>query len=438
MPAAVYRMMTLLCAVTERVPVGTNLGLVQVLWMLVSGRLLESRGAVFPGLAACGLRPPAVRRAWAALGTGAWTAEGLRAAWQTQVQAEGVWQAHVHDGYVPLAVDVTAFGRPQLQGCPTTHYDAPAGKALPAIPVGLVARIGAVGRQHLGLPLALVPAPAGDPRTAAHTRALVEAAVAVCAPDEVLVLDAGFSVALLQEEGALRFVVRLAKNSVLRRQEPAPYGGRGRRPTRGAAVRPLARTYKGQAHPATPPDAVTTWTQDGRVLRAEEWGALLTPTHREGAPPLRVVALHDPRYRLPLLLATTLPALVSPRALCALYRDRWPIAQLPLAAKQMIGASRMFVHAPQACQRLPALALLAGAVLSYAAATTAPVPTGFWDRRPQSTPGRFRRALAHHPFPHIFPFPARFCIKKSATAHLPTGFWGQRTAADASALCAAA
>ncbi len=100
--------------------------------------------------------------------------------------------------------------------------------------------------------------------------------------------------------------------------------------------------------------------------------------------------------------------------------------QLPLAAKQMLGAARAFVHAPETCQRLPALALLAGAILSYAAASSPPIPTGFWDRRPQPTPGRLRRALAHHPFPQDVPLPARIRIKAAITAHLPTGFWGQR------------
>ncbi len=37
-------------------------------------------------------------------------------------------------------VDVTAFWRPRLQGCPTVHYHAAAGRALPAIPLGLIAR----------------------------------------------------------------------------------------------------------------------------------------------------------------------------------------------------------------------------------------------------------------------------------------------------------
>ncbi len=44
MQARVYLVIGVLCAVVARTPVGTNLGLVHVLWMLVSGRLLESRG----------------------------------------------------------------------------------------------------------------------------------------------------------------------------------------------------------------------------------------------------------------------------------------------------------------------------------------------------------------------------------------------------------
>ena len=124
------------------------------------------------------------------------------------------------------------------------------------------------------------------------------------------------------------------------------------------------------------------------------------PDAAPGAPTLRVVAIHDPRYREPLLLASPLAA--SATVLHALYRDRWPVEQLPLAAKQMLGAARAFVHVPETCQRLPEIALLAGAILSYTAATSPAIATGFWDRRPQPTPGRLRRALAHTPFPHEY------------------------------------
>ena len=44
-----------------------------------------------------------------------------------------------------MAVDVTVFWRLRLQGCPTVHYHAEAGRALPAIPLGLIARVGSVG-----------------------------------------------------------------------------------------------------------------------------------------------------------------------------------------------------------------------------------------------------------------------------------------------------
>ncbi len=70
MPEAVYRTMTLRCTLVVACPLGTNLGLLHLLWMLVSGRLLGSRGALFAGLADWRLPDRAVRRAWAALGQG--------------------------------------------------------------------------------------------------------------------------------------------------------------------------------------------------------------------------------------------------------------------------------------------------------------------------------------------------------------------------------
>jgi hypothetical protein len=424
MPEAVYRMMALLCALVAGVPVGTNLGLLHLLWMLVSGRLLGARGALFPGLDECGLTRGAVRRAWAALGQGGWASGPLLAQWGATVRGERHWQAHTHGGYHPVAVDVTGFWRPRLRACPTTHYHGVAGRALPAIPVGLVARVGSAGAQRLALPLAFVRADAADPRPGTHERLLVREAVRRCAGDDVLVLDAGFSLALLHEEGATRYVVRLAKNSTFRRAAPPPYGGRGRPATRGAVVRPLPRTYRSRGIAATPPDRVETWQEDGQLLRAEVWGDLARPDADADSPTFAVVAIHDPRHREPLLLASPLP--VPPRVLRDLYRDRWPVEQLPLAAKQLLGANRQFVHAPETCQRLPELALLAGAVLSYAAATTPALPTGFWDRRPQPTPGRLRRGLARRPFPHDFPLPAHIREKAAVTSHLPKGFFGQR------------
>ncbi len=424
MQATVYRVLSLLCAVGATAPVGTNLGLVYVLWMLVSGRLLETRGAVIPGLSALGLPAPVVRRAGAAAGGGRWTSAQLLASWQAVVETEGRWQAHVHEGYQPVAVDVTGFWRPRLHDCPTPHYDGRAGRALPAIPVGVVARTGSVGEQRLGLPLVLVRAAVADPSVAAHARRLVEQAVAVITAADVLVLDRGFGVRHLQATGATRCVVRLAKNVTARRAHPPPYAGRGRPPVRGERVRPLARTVKGRTLAATPPDRVETWAEGDVVLRAAVWEDLVLPDAAPTSPTFRIVASCDPRQAAPLLLASPLP--VAARTLRDLYADRWPVEQLPLAAKQIVGAGRQCVSAPERGQRLPELALLAGAVLTYAAATAPAVPTGCWDRRPRATAGRLRRVLAQAAFPADFPFPARLRQKSAVTEHLPTGCWGQR------------
>jgi len=88
------RVIEVRCAVAAAVPIGTNLGLVHLLWMLVSGRWLETRGAVIPGLSATGVAEPAVRRAWAALGQGDWTSAGLLARWREPVERGiGRWRS---------------------------------------------------------------------------------------------------------------------------------------------------------------------------------------------------------------------------------------------------------------------------------------------------------------------------------------------------------
>jgi hypothetical protein len=435
MQTAVYRVVSLLCGLVVSLPIGTNLGLLHLFWMLLSGKLLHSRGAIFPGLSAVGLSEGAVRRAWAALGQGSWTSDRLVKQWSRVVEAEGEWQPHRHGGYHPVAVDITGFWRPRLQGCPTSHYSATAGKALPAIPVGIIARIGSVGAQRFGLPRGLVRADPKDPSPSAHRRVLLKRAVELQQPSDLLVTDREFTVGQLQAAGATVWVTRLRKDVTARRAEPPPYRGRGRPPKYGDLVRPLARRRGEREIAATPPDQVTTWTEHDsvacpegrrgdRTLRAEQWINLVVPDAAPGSPTFTIVAISDPAYTEPLLVAT--PLALSPQVLRELYRDRWPVEQLPLAAKQMLGAARQFVHEQETCQRFPELALLAGAILTYVAATSPAVPTGSWDRQPRRTPGRLRRLLAQADFPKDIPVPGRLRVKRAVTDHLPKGYWGQR------------
>ena len=58
-------------------PIGTDPARLHLLWLLVGGRLLSSRGAVIPGLHEAGLTDAQVRRAWAALGHDAWSSDAL-------------------------------------------------------------------------------------------------------------------------------------------------------------------------------------------------------------------------------------------------------------------------------------------------------------------------------------------------------------------------
>jgi len=424
----VYRVLGLLCALVESLPIGTNVGVLHLCWMLVSGQLLGSRGAIFPGLQALGLSDRAIRRAWVALGQGSWTSRRLIKTWAAVVQAEGYWQPHEYGGYHPVAVDLTAFWRPQLRNCPTRHYDAAAGQARPAITLGVIARVGSVLGQRFGVPLDLVRANPADPSVGAHVRALLQAVVQRLAADEVAVTDREFTVALLLAAGVQAWVTRLRKNFTARRATPPAYRGRGRRPIYGELVRPLARRRGQRDLPATPPDQEIRWTEAGRALRAEQWQNLVLTDAAPGSRTFSVTAIYDPAYIHPLLLAT--PLALAPQDLRGLYRDRWPVEQLPLAAKQMLGAARQFVHAKETCQRFPELTLLAGAVLTYAAATSPAVPTGAWDQQPRRTSGRLRRVLAQAVFPQDYPWPDRLRVKRAVTDHLPKGFWGQRRPAQ--------
>jgi hypothetical protein len=428
MSSIVYRMNDVLSRVVQHVPIGTNLGLFHCLWMLLSGRLLLSRGAVIPGLAALGLAAEAVRRAWAALAYGQWHTAQLLAAWEQLVREEQAFHAHQYGGYRPVACDLIGFFRPRLQNCATKHYSSAAGKALPAIPLGIAARVGTVGTQRLAVPCLLVRGEATDTSEADLQARLLQEVKEQLAADEALVCDRGFPLRQLQALGLQRYVVRAPVNFTARRAALPTYGGKGRKPVRGALVRPLPRTYKGRTIAATPPDRHETWQlhlgPTSLALHAAFWDNLVCTDARPGAPTFSPVLIQDPRFDEPLLLNTSLP--LTGAHLQAFYRDRWPVEGLPLTAKQMLGAARQFVFAPDSRQRLPELALVAGAILMYVAATQPALPTGFWDRTPKPTSGRLRRLLAAVHCADLQGLPPQLRKKPSPTAHLPKGVLGHR------------
>jgi hypothetical protein len=416
---------SVLSQLTKNLPIGTNLALVHFLWMLVSGALLPNRGAIFPALKAVGLSDEATRRAWRAFRAGKWQIEGLLRLWNGYIKGLGSWQEHRYEGYVPITVDVTAFWRPRLKRCPSKHDHPAAKRALPAVMVGLVGEVGTLNGQRLALPRAFERVHPKDTREVRLWKDVFKHVKKGLGEDEIVVVDAGVKIKDLHEAGMERYVVRLATNFTARRNF-LPEHTRGRKPTYGALVRPLPRQYKDKTLVATPPDERGAWMENGREIRVEVWHNLIlthtvpTPSN----PTFDVYAFYDPAFKQPWLLAT--PVVLKPESVHAIYTDRWPVEQLPLSAKHMVGAHRQFVHNAQSVQRLPELALLAGSVLSFLAATLPAAPTGFWDRRPQRTPGRLRRTLLGHPFPKDTPLLGQLREKQSATAHLPKGILARR------------
>ena len=358
-------------------------------------------------------------------------------AWEQLVREEGCFQAHQYGGYRPVACDLVGFFRPRLQDCSTKHYSAAAGKALPAIPVGIAARVGSVGAQRLAVPCLVVRSEGTDASEAPLQTRLLQKVQAKLADDEAIVCDRGFPLAQLQAAGIPRYVSRGPINFTARRAVLPAYQGKGRKPRRGTLVRPLPRTYKNHTIAATPPDRQETWQVGARKaplrLRAEFWDGLVLADAPPGAPPFSTAVIHDPRFDEPLLLNTALP--LTGAQLQAFYLDRWPVEGLPLTAKQMLGAARQFVFAPESRQRLPELAVVAGAILMYIAATQPAIPTGFWDRAPKPTSGRLRRVLSQVHCADFVGLPEQLRKKQSPTAHLPKGVLGHRRQPKAAALC---
>ncbi|MEA3349591.1 MAG: hypothetical protein U9Q82_03100 [Chloroflexota bacterium] len=413
--------------IVETLPIGTNLALYQFLWMLISGKLLTSRGAIFPALLGMGLADDEVRRAWAAFRYGAWAIGTMMRIWQTHVEGQGQWEAYQYAGYYVKAVDITAYWRPTLKGIESQHYDAQADRALPAVVLGMVGRVGHVGEQRMALLTDLVRGDLADPSETALQTKLLEQVAFGLADDEMPVFDAGFKIKKLFDAGLDRFVARSAKNFTARRNVLPAYSGFGRPPEYGEFVRPLARTYNGKQIEATTPDRTESWQHNGITFRAEFWDDLVMTHLKPSAKneTFMVAAIHDPRFEEPWLLAC--PLKLSGADLQNIYRARWPIEQLPLAAKHMVGAHRQFVFSEESCYRLPELSLLAGSIQTYLAATLPPIPTGFWDRDPKRTPGRLRRWLAHTTFSDLpLPESERIRRKSTVSSHLPKGILGHR------------
>lgn len=411
----------ILTIVCQPFPVGTNLAMVHFLWMLISGALLPNRGAIIPALKSTGLSDAETRRSWAAFGSGVWSIHEMCSAFGNYVRKLPDWKERRYEGYLPIAVDITAYWRPKLQDCPGIHFHPGAQRALPAINIGLVGEVGELNGQRLALLRRIERANGTKVTEPTLWKTLLPWVAKTLKSDEIAVIDAGVKIGAVQEAKITRYVLKQAQNVTARRNLLPKPVGRGRKPEYGVIVRPLARTRKGKVLEASRPDETATLNHEGREIRVEIWRDLVR-TDQKPSPKnetFDIYVFHDPKYKTPWVLAT--PLKLKPESVHHIYSDRWPVEQVPLSSKQMLGAHRQFVHNPECVQRLPELTLLAGSILSFLAASFPPVPTGFWDKNPKRTPGRFRRQLMGKPFPRVAELPGRFREKLSFTAHLLKG-----------------
>lgn len=415
----------LLEQMVRSLPVGTNLVLLYLFWALLSGAFLQSRGALFPALQALGLTTAQIRRCGQALRKGAWSIGDLLASFQAVVQAQGQWQPNRYEGFRPLAGDGTAFWRPRLKHRVGKFFHSLAGKARKGVGFGLLVAVGEVRGRRIPLLRQVLRAEEKD-NSKTLTRRLLRATARELQPDEAFVHDAGVSIAEVQEAGIPRYVLRGRENCTARRNTLPPGPPRGRPPEYGSIVRPLPRRYRGRTIPATPPDEEQEFRHQGRVVRAQGWHGLVRSDQKVSAKneTFSIWVFRDPRYAKPLVLLTNLR--VSAEAVFRLYLDRWPVEQIPQVAKPLLGLERQWVFARESLWRLPELALLAANVLLYLAAVLPPMPTGFWDRQPQRSPGRLRRVLGQVGFPKDVPLNERIREKRSVTAHLPKGIQAHR------------
>ncbi len=386
MSPASERTIQVLMEILQVTALGTNVALLRIMWAMVNGSFLRSRGAVMTALHLCGFTPVETRRSWQALRYGIWNIGEMIGGWQVHVQRAEQWQASRYEGYKPVAADVTTFWRPRLQGWKGKFYQALANRAMTGVGLGIVVEVGRVERQRIPLLRQLIrPEKDGndDKGLQATTLRWVGQHLAV---DEVLLYDGGTHLAEVAGAGIARYVIRLALNCVARRivLRPQTPARRGRPAEYGPFVRPLARKRKAHTIEATPADCTTAFPFQARIIAAQGWHGLVRTDQKveESHQTFTIWVFTDPNYRQPLVVGTNL-ATAQAETIYRLYRDRWPVEEVPLVAKQMIGLHRHFVSAFACCYRLPELALLAANVLTYLAAVLPAIPTAFWDRHPK-------------------------------------------------------
>lgn len=444
MPSVVYQTALLICQLCRTLPIGTNLGIVYLLWAIITGKLLNSRGSLFPALLDAGFTDRQARQSEASLREGRFEIDRIIQEHNKFIKLHNKAEIITINGHTPLLLDWVGFYRPNLKGCTTKHFQSTAGKALPAIELGMIARPYQIEYDSLNKGIETkktrkFPVLTGLVR-GGKTIELLQAGSKKMQSCDVLIVDRQVKVTHLHQAGVKRFVVRGAVDMTALTQQNAHYCGRGPRPKKGSIVRPLPRQYKGKVIEATKATSEETFRFQGRILKIQYFRNLVV---KDCPLVFHVIVVHDPKYKNPWVLITDLTD--HGEVIFHLYRSRWKVEQIPQTGKQLLGGHRSFVHSEEIRYRLPELILFAASLSLYLSAITPAVASGFWDKNPDRTAGRFCRGLSGGTFPALPqdiladlpentfaplatlpPFPVRVRNKRSVFAHLPVGVAAHR------------
>ncbi len=440
-----YRILELIEQMVAVAPKGTALGLTDLISAMFSGYFIESGGAVTPAIEAFlrqevkeeKERAARTRRGAKAVTYGSYNLKELMDKLQAIVKEEGHWQPTVVQGYRIAPVDFTAYRRAAVKMLKAKAYVSDTGKAVSAVPIGMIGTVGQVNGQRMALLKNIVQTDLSLNDGSGHKKQLYKQVATELAEDEIAVFDAGFRLVEAVEANITKCLIRLPKNVTFGKTAgkiPKRTAVKGPEPSQYKAevVRPLARKHGDKTLPATKADRIYTTTDEHECkIKIHVWEKLYflerqlekvsdkRKKHKLRHTPIKVMAIYHPDYEDPLLLGTPLLQL-EPEAAGKIYVARWPIEGLPQTGKYLLsgGGGTHYVHHPTAMQRLPALSLIFGSLLKYAAATLPPFRTGFWDRSLKPTYGRLLRHLKKVGIQ----LSGQLFKKRSVTAHLPVGY----------------
>lgn len=270
MTTASEKMIQAIEHVVKQISIGTNLNLLNILWAMVAGSFLLSRGTVHLALKISGCSDAETRRASNTLREGQWQIGELITNWRQYIHKQTIWNRREYEGWHAVSADVVVFPRPKLKGWRGKLYRGTVGKAIKAVGLGVIVDIGEYQGSRVALLRKIVRSRNCDNSEKLLKQDLLRESARLLQSNEVFIHDAGAKIKDMRAANILNFVIRLSTNCVARRNF-LPDDAHGNRKY-GAVIRPLSRMRKGKEIASTDdPDIKTSFQWQGRQIVAWCW-----------------------------------------------------------------------------------------------------------------------------------------------------------------------